>query len=167
MAAHLFFLSLKYLLVILLVVSNIYFMLMCFFLDLQLGRINDTFNVYSWMIKDSENSEDPQQIVSYLTYAYAYYPSGTSFISHSSPLNTAIERGREQTIIVILLILQNKTNANLGSDLDRWIEVFGNEESQYLYNSTKTYRKEHNLSDLRTNLTLWDLLNCSNCSKEK
>jgi hypothetical protein len=161
-------LSLKYLFLILfivLIVINLYFIFQYhYFQYAQTGQVADTFNVYRWMIADSLNCDNPQEIVSKLVYAYGYYPAGTKYIPSSSPLNIAIEQGREQTITLLLLILQNKTNAHLGNDLDQWIKTFGYEQTQDAYNSMKIARKELNLPDLRTNLILPNILNCCNCS---
>jgi hypothetical protein len=160
-------LPLKYFL-ILLIIINLYFIFQNhYFQNAQVGGIHDTFNVCNWAIKDSLNSDDPQDIISHLVYVYGYYPPGTRYISSSSPLNDAIEQGRSQTITILLLILQAKTNAGLGSNLDQWVKTFGDEQTQYSYDSHKIYREEHNLSDMRTDLILLDVLNCCHGSKEK
>jgi hypothetical protein len=160
-------LPLKYFLILLIIVHLYFIFQNHFFQNAQVGQINDTFKVFNWAIKDSLNSGNPQEIISHLVYIYGYYPPGSKYIPYSSPLNDAIEQGRAQTIILLLLILQDKTSTDLGSNLDQWVNTFGDEQTQYSYNSKKIYREEHNLSDMRIYLILLDVLNCCHCSKEK
>jgi hypothetical protein len=116
---------------------------------LQIGQIHDTFNVYQWAIKDSLACDNPQEILSYLVYVYGYYPPGSKYIPSSSSLNTVIEQGREQTISLIVIVLQNKTHVSFGNDLDQWISTFGDEKTKYSYNSNKNFRKEQHLPEIR------------------
>jgi len=111
----------------------------------QIGEVAETHNVFRYMMQDSLRSDDPNKIVSYLRYAYSYYPAGSKYVRRNSPLAPVIEQGRAQTIAVIVQHLENVTHAGFGCDLDRWIKEFGNEGEIYSYESAKEYRESQSL----------------------
>jgi len=131
--------------------TTIYFSWQYYYLyNLQFGQIEDTFNIYSWALNDLSESSNEIDIVANLVYVYGYYPPGTKYIPSSSPLSNVIEQGRSGTILLLLHLLEKKTKAGFGCDIDKWVTTYGDNETVYCYNTMQEFRKEHELHFLFT-----------------
>ena len=72
----------------------------------------------------AENSPNVAQAVSYLEYAYGYYPSGTKQ-EEGSRLDLVVERARKACVREIIGMLRTATGEDLGDSPDPWIEHYG------------------------------------------
>lgn len=126
-------------LVIFLILSfcvNLFLFTQLFIKKLQIGELQDTFNICKWAIADSKNGTQ-EEIADHMLYVKMYYPSGTKYVDRTGPLAEVIEENRRTTLFILKLFLEKRSGTSLDNDFDSIIEQFGSEETKERYKNSK------------------------------